>query len=98
MSADNWTTCPNCRQLAETKVASSYGKVSEDEYLAILEAKKSIKNEPTLREDYEMWTDEDGKFTVSYSCSCSVCKFHFDYKYSQDVKLPNKASTRQGRA
>jgi hypothetical protein len=85
MSADNWTTCPNCKKLASKKIASSYGKVTEDEYLAILEDNKKVKDETTLREDYEILTDEDGFFYISYVCSCSVCKFHYEYKYKKEV-------------
>lgn len=83
MSADNWGVCPKCKETAENKIASAYGKVSEDEYLAILNTCKKI--EATLREDYELGVDTDGEFSVSYSCHCSKCGFKFEYKYSQDV-------------
>ncbi len=83
MSADNWGLCPNCNKLARQTRIAAYGKVSEDEYLALVEASES--EEHTLREDYEVWTDEDGVFTVDYRCGCAICKFHFEYKYTQEL-------------
>ena len=83
MSADNWGRCPNCHKLAKQARINAYGKVSEDEYLALVEADEN--KECTLREDYGVYTDEDGIFTIGYRCGCEVCGFHFTYKYSQQV-------------
>lgn len=83
MGADNWGVCPKCKEIAEKNIASAYGKVSEDEYLAILDKNKKV--ETSLREDYEIGVDSDGEFSISYSCHCSKCGFKFEYKYSQDV-------------
>ena len=77
MSADNWGICPKCKQKQE----SLYGKVSEEEYLKTL----NKKNEYTLREDYEIYTDENGKFHIDYACSCSKCKFTFEYAFSKNI-------------
>jgi hypothetical protein len=87
MSADAWRVCPKCLQKAETKRESSYGKVTEEEYLRICLELDSFENgdTETLREDYECWTDEGGTFRVSYSCSCSVCKLHYEYKFEKDL-------------
>jgi hypothetical protein len=87
MSADAWRVCPKCLQKAENKKESSYGKVSEEQYLRILSELDNLKDEDieTLREDYEMFTNYEGKFYVSYSCSCSVCHFNFEYKYEKDL-------------
>ena len=85
MSADNWGICPKCKETAEKNIASAYGKVSEEEYLATLNKRKEVENETTLREDYEVGVDIDGEFSVSYSCHCSKCGFKFEYKYSQEL-------------
>ena len=79
MSANNWDTCPRCKKKLEAtraKAAASaekeYGKVPPDEYLTMVKAAKLIggKLEQTLREDWEIGVDEDGRFYVSYSGSC----------------------------
>lgn len=96
MSADNWATCPVCKDLAEAnqQVArdianQSYGKVSADEYERLkTQAEKIEPHEDTLREDYEIGVGEDGKFSVSYRCLCDICGFQFEYRHKQDVQRP----------
>lgn len=76
MSADNWRECPCCnkkqlneKEKAKIKADSCYGKVSQEEYLKLLEiANKPIKLENSLREDYSLYVSLDGEFRVSYSC------------------------------
>lgn len=83
MSADAWRICPQCKHSAtaarETKileVSASYGKIPAPKYLADLEAaNKPIQLEETLREDYEVLTDEDGSFYFTYRCGCGKCGF-----------------------
>lgn len=85
MSADNWTICPNCKRIQENKTVA-YGKVSEEEYLRVLrEQETPLKT--TLREDWEVGTDRDGEFYVSYSCRCEECGFAFEFKHEQKVPL-----------
>jgi hypothetical protein len=79
MSADNWGICPKCAK----PELPAYGTVSEAEYLAAREVKATPLR--TLREDYEVFTDEQGVFTVNYRCSCATCRFEFKYKHSQQV-------------
>ncbi len=99
MSADNWRSCPACLAAAEkarqecvAKAEKSYGKVSSEKYLALLEKARTPTAElrETLREDYECYVDDEGTFTVSYSCSCQKCPFQFEYKHTQDVPLDVK--------
>ena len=40
-----------------------------------------------LREDYEIYIGADGNFYVSYSGYCYACKFKFNYKHEEQVKL-----------
>jgi hypothetical protein len=83
MSADRWAKCPKCLKELNANLKSAYGKVSEDEYLyALVQVNEQ---DETLREDYEVKTDEDGRFTVNYSCQCTICKFKFEYRYKQAV-------------
>ena len=93
MSADNWTYCPKCQEMARKRaeklneqIASSYGKVSIENYTALAkEANNPPKLEETLREDYEVGI-YGGEFTVSYTASCNVCKFTFGYDFTKGVE------------
>lgn len=93
MSADNWRECPGCnkkqlveKEKAKKKADSSYGKVSQEEYLKLLEiANKPIKLDNSLREDYSIYVDTDGEFRVSYSCYCEDCSFDFSYGHKEHV-------------
>lgn len=92
MSADNWTTCPKCLAADAAKsdanrkqVAESYGKVASEEYLKRVAAlTKGPALEDTLREDYEIGIYK-GEFFVSYTGSCSVCKFSHSFKHKEKV-------------
>jgi hypothetical protein len=87
MSADAWRECPNCKVLNDKKLDALYGTVSQSEYMAaVYELDDRVKE--TLREDYEISMNEDGVLEISYSCSCTVCKFNFKYKHSE-VALKN---------
>jgi hypothetical protein len=93
MSADNWAICPKCK-LANDKdnekrlldIGKKYGKIPADLYIE--EAKKAailIDLQETLREDYELYTDEDGMFHISYSCRCSECGFNHKFKHEKQL-------------
>lgn len=92
MSADNWTYCPKCHAADEAKsvanqkqVAESYGKVAAEEYLKRVAALTTKpERDETLREDYEIGIYK-GEFSVSYSASCSVCKFSHSFKHKKKV-------------
>lgn len=73
-----------------------YGKLSREEFIATMKAinliSSKLKNsddhdvekiENTLREHYEMFTDKDGYFFVSYSCYCEVCSFSYRFKHEE---------------
>jgi len=90
MSADNWTTCPKCNEKhiqslhdARRQLDKLYGKVSLSQYQAEEARVRNLENaksENTLREDYSQGTNDVGEYNVSYSCSCSICKFHWSYE------------------
>ena len=96
MSADRWTTCPRCLKEAiadyrqrESELREKYGVVPIDEYvlcqkqLGECPTSTSLKN--TLREDWEIGTDEDGEFYVRYTANCQTCSFRYEYTYGEDV-------------
>jgi hypothetical protein len=37
----------------------------------------------TLREDYELGTEEDGEFYVTYRCSCNVCGYAAKFEHKE---------------
>jgi hypothetical protein len=93
MSADNWGTCPKCKEKNDEANAKrisdaeeQYGKIPSDEYRELIKcAEKPIKLEETLREDYEMATDSDGLFWVNYSCRCDECGFEHKFHHSEQL-------------
>lgn len=109
MSADNWMKCPKCIKCAEKsemetmeKLGVSYGKIPEEQYLLLrnklLGESEQVKDlDETFREDYELGTDEDGNFEISYlgQCTNDKCRFRFEYKYSEQVlKKENEVKDR----
>lgn len=101
MSADAWRICPKCKHEAESnrdtrilECSKSHGKIPALQYLADLEvANKPVELEETLREDYEVFTDESGNFYFSYGCRCQNCDFHHSEKIEKKVfQIKPKAS------
>lgn len=95
MSVDNWAICPKCKKRMDaTKqqqmdyAKAGYGKLSPEEYeTAMLKAREPIKYENTLREDYEVYMEDDGFFSASYSAYCDKCGFKFNFKHSEQVEI-----------
>lgn len=106
MGADNWAICPRClkkkieahqkaTQEAINAVESSYGKVTIEEFEALVRNLRELEGRDpseipekdfTLREDYEIGTDESGTFGVNYRCSCKECGFSFKYNHDEQVE------------
>ena len=89
MSANNWTTCPECKKSAQhtkgelgKRLPMAYGGVTQDEYRKLLtEFETPILLGDTLREDYELGI-RDGEFYVNYSAHCNECGFSFEFKHA----------------
>lgn len=93
MSADNWAICPECKAKVDAlqeerraKAEKAYGKVPAEQYLAMLENIGDCELPIDLREDYEIWMGEDGKFTVHYSATCVTCGWSFNFEHSEQAK------------
>ncbi len=90
MSADNWAICPICKKENDKinaarimEVGKKYGVVPAAEYVKLAkEIIKPIEIENSMREDYDIGTDDDGVFEVSYSCFCTVCEFKRSFKHT----------------
>lgn len=93
MSADNWGTCPKCLDKEEREhneviesLPNKYGKIPAHKYEELLlKSKEPIAGNRTLREDYEIYTDDCGMFSVTYHCQCSVCGFKFSFSHEENA-------------
>lgn len=102
MSADNWGKCPKCKQAKDASrlaaidaVRKKYGKIPSEDYDELMAGAMAVPEESdadqdTLREDYEIGTNSNGKFSVGYSCHCRRCKFSFQFKHEEDALKPGK--------
>ncbi len=94
MSADNWAICPQCKVdhfleiINKNKaVADLYGKVPIEEWLVAKSNSSMPDLTQTLREDYELFTNEDGWFFVYYQASCKVCGFKHSFKHEEQLEM-----------
>lgn len=67
----------------------NYGIMKPADYLAAVkkavEFRQSLETENrTLREDFELGVDEDGRFKVIFSAGCD-CGFLFQFKHEENV-------------
>lgn len=93
MGADAWRVCPQCAakfatetERMEREVNDKYGKVPAEEYVRLLsEYENRTGPSEALREDYQIWMDEDGVFNVQYRCECTECNFAFGYTHREIV-------------
>jgi hypothetical protein len=93
MSADNWGICPRCHANGASrnkKAPPIYGQATEADYIAYVRTgtlpdPPETDEEYKLREDYEVYTNEDGLFTVAYSCACGRCGFSFAFKHKERI-------------
>lgn len=99
MSADCWRICPACNEEREAKRALANRDLAEsiekDSLVKYRQAQKDVTEAyesltETLREDYEIDTDEHGTFSVNYGCSCTKCGFAYAFKGTAPVDLSNK--------
>lgn len=96
MGADNWGTCPRClrkadhekvREAAET--AQLYGQIPAEEYLAKLKnlgARTGRPVDQTLRKDFEIGTDVEGRFFVKYGARCTFDECGFTRGFNHHEK------------
>ena len=95
MSADYWRACPKCMkkklehiQAYSEYTKSVYGSISQSEYVDRIDREKAMREkeaEATLREDYEIRTDDNGMFSVIYSSHCERCGHEFKFKTQADT-------------
>lgn len=94
MSADNWTYCPRCtksffqkRKKFYQKIEDSYGTIPAIEYMDLIEkAKNPVKQEETLREDYEIG-HQNNEFYIIYKACCQKCDYTFKFKHEEIITI-----------
>jgi aerobic-type carbon monoxide dehydrogenase small subunit (CoxS/CutS family) len=59
--------------------------VNSELYSVRVEPRKTLAD--TLREDWELHIDDDGKLRISYSCSCDSCSFRHRFQHEEQVPL-----------
>lgn len=87
--------CPRCwddlvdkKNKLEQKVVNLYGKIPKDEYLELVEeSRKAITASHSLKENYEIKTEKNGKFSIGYKCQCLSCGWFFDFNHEEQVKI-----------
>ena len=96
MSADNWGICPVCNGKQskyfidkKTNLIQEYGKISSEEYLGKVKAfeqeRSNSRKNMSLREDYEISTDANGEFCISYGCMCAECGLEFSFNHKENI-------------
>lgn len=95
MSASNYTRCPKCKLRSEADFAKEtdeahkqYGVVTQTEYMTLLRALRGPKEiNETLREDWQLGTDDGGTFRVSYRSECGECGFAHSFRHEQRLEI-----------
>jgi hypothetical protein len=93
MSADRWGECPRCRKqdrlersVAQRDLDNLYGKVPMGEFLR---KQSDLKDKPaldsTMREDYELYVDEEGIFHINFGCYCKECGL--DWTFAKEIDI-----------
>lgn len=98
MSANRWSQCPTCikghHEVVAEKLAAtrdSYGKIGAADYEALVKeheaaARKTLPE--SLREDWELGVEEDGRFYIGYTASCQDCGYRFNFQHEQNTYAP----------
>lgn len=97
MSADNWTHCPKCienflveKSKLEQLINTQYGRISNKEFLDAFTSLKQLEDPKyTLREDYEIYMEDNYHLEISYTCLCTKCGYEFKYIKSIDSRVDN---------
>jgi hypothetical protein len=61
--------------------------VSEEEYLESIKHPIPKPDLSTLREDYEIGTDDKSRFYVIYHCHCKICGFDYSFRHEEQLKI-----------
>lgn len=76
MSADSWRRCTVCQNRPSEYpegIAHLYGKIPQDEFLELSKKLEDLKDTETVRMDYELSIEDDGRMSIWASGVCSNC-------------------------
>lgn len=88
MSADAWVQCPICQNRPDeyrNGIDHLYGKVLEEEFLILVRKLEKLKTKETVREDYEIYINEGGNLSISFSAKCVTCGAEWSF-VKEDIK------------
>ena len=75
-------------QIVIEKLSTETVSAGSDREKYLKEIAKPVKElEETLREDYECFISEDGRFYISYRAACAVCGFGKTFEIDEILKL-----------
>lgn len=83
MSADAWVRCPICQNRPSEcpeGIAHLYGKIPLDEFLEYDKKLKELRDLETVRLDYEVYIEDDGRMSVWATGECSNCGAEWEHK------------------
>lgn len=96
MSADRWSTCPQCQKDRTAEIArktaevdATYGKIPVDKWKEMDLAARQFASEllrQTFREDYCFFFDQMS-ITADYSGGCSVCGLTVNFQHTHLIGL-----------
>lgn len=99
MHSSQHIPCPKCILDVNTKIksikeelAKSYGKVPKKKYESISTSLTSytcisirLRQNPTLRQDWEVSMKPDGTLSLEYGCYCTKCKWEYLFNKEENV-------------
>ena len=93
MSADRWTTCPRCSEIArkakeaqQEAARAAYGVLPVEEFDRLrAEAEQPVEEDESVREDYGFYGFEEGKVVAVYEASCKTCGLSAKFRYEHPI-------------
>ncbi len=82
MGADAWEICPICHNLPEEHrngIDHLYGKIPQEDYDKLKKEIEKLRVIETVREDYELYLNEDGTAHIDFYAKCQTCGASWEF-------------------
>lgn len=87
--------CPKCcddlvdrKNKLEQRCVNEYGMIPKEEYMELVEQSRiAIEGQHSLLENYEIGTEQNGKFNIRYKCTCLSCGYFFTFEHTEQAKI-----------
>lgn len=83
MSADSWQRCPICQNRPSEcpdGIEHLYGKIPQNEFLERSKKLEDLRATETVRLDYEVTIENDGRMSIWATGKCSNCGAKWTHK------------------